>query len=101
MKTCRIQNRTYHGQVGSGSPVERPGGVAQDWVPAEVFANATKVEHTFYKESKTRRSKVSREALISDILCKPTEEPYQRLTSGLSAVYRLGEKRSLFLPADQ
>ena len=52
------------------------------------------------KASKTRRFNVSREARTSEILCKPTEKPNQWLTSGLSAVYQRGEKRSLFLAAD-
>ena len=34
------------------------------------------------KASKTRRLNVSREARTSEILCKPTEEPNQRFTSG-------------------
>ena len=53
------------------------------------------------KASKKRRFNVSPKARTSEILCKPTEEQNQRLTTGLSAVYYRDEKRSLFLAADQ
>ena len=53
------------------------------------------------KASKKRRFNVSPEARTSEILCKPTEEQNQRLTRGLSPIYQRGEKRSLFLAADQ
>ena len=51
--------------------------------------------------SKKRRFNVSPEARTSEILCKPTEEQNQRLTTGLSAVYHRDEKRALFLAAEQ
>ena len=38
------KTRTYHGRVGSERPVQRPGGVGQDWVPIELFAQETKVK---------------------------------------------------------
>ena len=53
------------------------------------------------KASKTRRFNVSREARISEILCKPTKEQNQWLTTGLSAVYHRDELRALFLAAGQ
>ena len=53
------------------------------------------------KPSKKRRFNVSPEARTSEILCKPTEEQNQRLTTGLSAVYHRDEKRALFLAAEQ
>ena len=53
------------------------------------------------KASKGRRFNVSREARTGEILCKPTEEQNQRLTTGLSAVYHRDEKRALFLAAGQ
>ena len=40
------------------------------------------------KASRKRRCNVSPEARTSEILFKPTEEPNQRLTSGLSPVYQ-------------
>ena len=38
--------------------------------------------------SKTRRFNISRDVRTSEIQCRPTEEPNQRLTSGLSALYQ-------------
>ena len=46
-KPVESKTRTYHGQVGSGRPAERPGGVGQDGVPTELFAQETKVHRTF------------------------------------------------------
>ena len=37
---------TYHERVGSERPAERPGGVGQDWVPTELFAQETKVHRS-------------------------------------------------------
>ena len=53
------------------------------------------------KASKKRRFNVSPEARTSEILCKPTGEQNQWLTSGLPAVYQRDEKRALFLAAEQ
>ena len=53
------------------------------------------------KASKKHRISDSPEARTSEIICKPTKEHSNRFIRGLSAVYRRGEKRSLFLAADQ
>ena len=37
------KTRTYQGQVGSERTVGRRGGVGQDWVPTELFAQETSV----------------------------------------------------------
>ena len=63
------KTRTYHGWVGSGRPAERPGGVGQDWVPTELFAQETKVPCTL-QGSQKRRSSVSLEKRKSEILFK-------------------------------
>ena len=73
--------RTDHGRVGSGRPAERPGGVRQDWVPMELFAQETKVYCTLQKKKKCRFND-SPEAQTREILCKPTEEQNHRLTRG-------------------
>ena len=91
-----------HTTGGSGRGARRSGragsrkiGCQQNYMPGEQRSIVLS------KASKPRHFNVSREARTSEILCKPTEEPNQRLTSGLSAVYQRGEKRSLFLAADQ
>ena len=80
------KTRTYHERVESGRPAERPGGVRQDWVPTELFAQETKVPCTS-KASKKRRFNVSPEAQTNEILCKAMEEQKPRLTRSLSPVY--------------
>ena len=81
------KTRTYHGQFGSGRPAERPGGIGQDWVPTELFAQKTKASVPS-KGSRKRRFNVSPKARTSEILCKPMEEQNQWFTSGLPAVYQ-------------
>ena len=44
---------------------------------------------------------VREETRTGEIFCKPTEEQNQRLTIGLFAVYHQGEKRALFMSAEQ
>ena len=59
------KTRTYHGRVASERPAERPGGVGQDWVPTESFAQETKVHRSLQgtEEAKSyenrRRNKIS------------------------------------------
>ena len=65
--------------VGSERPAGWPGGVGQDWMPTELFAQETK-SIVPSKASKTRRLNVSPEARTSEILCKPMEEQNHRLT---------------------
>ena len=45
-KLTESKTRTYCGQVGSGRPAEWPGGVGQDWVQTELFAQEAKVLRT-------------------------------------------------------
>ena len=101
---CRVQNRTYHGQVESGRTAGRPGGVGPHWVAAELFAQETSVPRTLQGIVESRRN-VWPEARKSKILCKPNAGTKSavdpRLTSGLSAVYHRDENLSLFLAADQ
>ena len=54
------KTRTYHGRVGSGRPAGRPGGVGQDWVPTELFAQETKVPCTPQGIEKTLLERLSR-----------------------------------------
>ena len=83
--------RTYHGQIGSRRPAERPGGVVQDRVPTKLFAQETKIHRTLQSIEETPLQCLSRRM----------EEQNQRLTTGLSLVYQRDDKRSLFLAADQ
>ena len=53
------------------------------------------------RASKTIVLNIFLEARTKETLSKPAEEQNPRLTGGLSAVYQGGEKRSLFLAADQ
>ena len=41
------KTRTYHGRVGSGRAAARRGGVGQDWVLTELFAQETRDPRTF------------------------------------------------------
>ena len=43
IKLVESKTRTYNGQVGSGHPAERPGRVAQNWVPIDLFGQETQV----------------------------------------------------------
>ena len=52
--------RTYHGRVRSERPAERPGGVGQDWVPTELFAQETKVPCTLQGIEETSLQRFSR-----------------------------------------
>ena len=54
------KTRTYHGRVGSGRPAERPGGVGQDWVPTELFAQEAKVPCTLQGIEETSLQRLSR-----------------------------------------
>ena len=105
--TCRIhqivesKTRTCHGRVGSGSPAERVGAGSRKTGCQQNYSPGKQRSIVLSKASKTHRFNVSREARTSEILCKPTEEQNQRLTTGLSAVYHRGEKRALFLAAEQ
>ena len=53
-----------HVRVGSGSPSERPGGVAQNWVPTELFARETKVHRIFQGIEETSLQSFSRETIM-------------------------------------
>ena len=66
--TVESKTRTYHGRVGSGRPAERLGGVGQDYVPIDQFAQEDKIVPS--KGSQNRRLSVSREARTSEILFK-------------------------------
>ena len=93
---CRIQNPDIP-RSGRSGRVGEPGGAARRG-RARLGANRTirpgnKMSIVPSKASKTRRFNVSREARTSEILCKPTEEANQRLTSGLSA-----GREALFVP---
>ena len=54
------ETRTYHGRVGSGRPAERPGGVGQDRVPTELFAQKTKVYRTLQQIVEMSLQRLSR-----------------------------------------
>ena len=54
------KTRTYHGRVGSERPAERPGGVGQDWVPTELFAQETKVHRSPQAIEETSLQRLSR-----------------------------------------
>ena len=54
------KTRTYHGRVRSGRPAGRPGGVGQDWVPTEVFAQETQVPCTPQGVAETSLERLSR-----------------------------------------
>ena len=54
------KTRTYHGRVGSERPAERPGGVGQDWVPTELFAQETKVHRSLQGIEETSLQRLSR-----------------------------------------
>ena len=95
-----FKTRTYHGRVGSGRPAERPEGVGQDWVPTKLFAQVTKVHRTLQSIEDTSLQRLPR-STNNEIPRKPTEKPNQRLTRSSSAVYQQGEKRLLFMAADQ
>ena len=43
------KTRTYHGRAGSGRTEEWRSGVAQDWMPTELFAQETWVSRTFQR----------------------------------------------------
>ena len=89
--TCRIQNRDIPRPVRVVEPGEagsRKIGCQQNYSPGKQRSIV------LFKASKTRRFNVSREARTSEILCKPTEEPNQRLTSGLSAVHQRFSSRA-------
>ena len=59
-KPVESKTRTYHGRVGSGRPAKRPGGVGQDWVPTELFAQETKVHRTLQGIEETSLQRFSR-----------------------------------------
>ena len=80
----------WSGRAGSGKI-----GCQQNYSPTKQKSTVPS------KASKKPRFIVSPEARTSKILCKPTEDPNQRLTSDLPAVYQLDEKRALFLAAEQ
>ena len=80
------KNRTYHGRIGSERPAERPGGVVQNCMPTELFAQDTKFHRSHQGIKKTTPERLSR-STKSEILCKPTEKQNLRLTRGLSPVY--------------
>ena len=42
------KTRTYYRRVGTERTAEWPGGVRQDWVPTELFAQETRVPGTLY-----------------------------------------------------
>ena len=54
------KTRTYHGRFGSGRPAGRPGGVGQDWVPTELFAQETQVPCTLQGIEETPLERFSR-----------------------------------------
>ena len=91
-----------HTTGGSGRSARRSGGAGSGRTGCQQnYSPRKQTSLVPSKASKKRRFNVSPEARTSEILCKPTEEQNQRLTSGLSAVYHRDEKRSLFLAADQ
>ena len=91
-----------HTTGGSGRSAWRSGRAGSGKIGCQQNYSPKKQKSTVpSKASKKRRFNVSPEAPTSEILCKPTEEQNQRLTTGLSAVYYRDEKRAFFLAAEQ
>ena len=65
------KTRTYHGQVGLGRMAGRRGGVEQDWVQKELFAQETSVPCTPQGIEETCHRNFTPEAQTSEILFKP------------------------------
>ena len=93
------KTRTYHGLVGSGRTAGWRGGVGQDWVPTEQFAQETSVLHTPSIEE-TTPERISRGTNKRSLFweTKPAVDPL--FISGSSAVYPqiIGGTRALFVP---
>ena len=89
------KTRTHHERVGSGSPAERPGGVAQDWVPTELFARETKVHRSFQSTFRIPNSDISRAGRF-EAPGGAAERGRTRL--GASRIVCLGNKRPPFPP---
>ena len=87
--------------INTERPADRPRGVGKDWVPRELFAQRIKKTTVPSKQSKKNRFNVSPEKRKGVILCKPTEEQNDLLTTNLSAVFHQDEKRALCLAAEQ
>ena len=87
-KPVESETRTYHGRVGSGRPAERPGGVGQDCVPTELFAQKKKVYCTLQTHQEMSLQRVSRStnkrnSMLTD---GETKSPVDlRYITGLSA----------------
>ena len=54
------KTRTYHGRVGSGRTAGWRGGVGQDWVPTEMFAQETSLPRTLQSIEETSLERLSR-----------------------------------------
>ena len=54
------KTRTYLGRVGSGRTAEQRGGVGQDWMPTELFAQETSVPRTLQGIEDTSPERLSR-----------------------------------------
>ena len=77
-----------HTTGGSGRGARRSGRAGSGKIGCQQNYSPRKQKSTVpSKASKKRRFNVSPEARTSEILCKPTEEQNDRLTSGLSPVY--------------
>ena len=77
-----------HTTGGSGRSARRSGWVGSHKIGCQQNHSPRKQKSTVSaRHRKKRRFNVSPEERTSEILCKPTEEPNHRLTSGLSAVY--------------
>ena len=103
-QTCRVQNlsnpKPGHTTGGSGRSARRSDRAGSGKIGCQQNYSPRKQKSTVpSKASKKRHFNVSPEARTGEILCKPTEEQNQRLTSGLSAVYQQfisGTRSALF-----
>ena len=102
-RVCNLSNpKPGHTRSVSGRSAQRSGRAGSGKIKCKQNYAPRKQKSTVpSKASKKRRFNVSPETRTSEILCKPTEEQNQRLTTGLSAVYHRDEKRALFLAAEQ
>ena len=60
MKLVESKTRTYHGRVGSGRTAGWRGGVGQDWVPTELFAQETSLPRTHQSNEDKSPERLSR-----------------------------------------
>ena len=74
------KTQTYHGRVGSERLAERPGGVGQDWVPTELFAQKAKVTCIFQGVEKKVASMSFQKDEQKKTIFRQTKEQNQRLT---------------------